>query len=144
VLLGGDGDDLLVGQSGRDLLVAGDGADRIVGNADDDLLISGMLSFADQDAAIAAIMAEWTSSNSYAARIANLSGKTEEQGNADFAQRHNENYFLLLAVTVISDDDRDTLTGSAGEDWFWYDPELDKVTDLGDEAFADDLSFITG
>jgi Ca2+-binding RTX toxin-like protein len=142
VLLGGDGDDLLVGQSGRDLLLAGDGADRIVGNADDDLLIAGSLNFADLDLAIAAIMAEWTSDHSYATRIANLSGKTEEQGNADFAQRHNESYFLLLAVTVVNDDDHDTLTGSAGEDWFWFDPDLDKVTDLGNEAFADDLQFI--
>jgi Ca2+-binding RTX toxin-like protein len=142
VLLGGDGDDLLVGQSGRDLLVAGDGADRIVGNSDDDLLVSGRLSFADQDAAIAAIMAEWTSIRSYAARVANLSGRTQDQGNADYSSRLNGGYFLLLAVSVINDDDRDVLTGSAGEDWFWFDPALDKVTDLGDEAFAGDLGFI--
>ncbi len=142
VLLGGDGDDLLVGHSGRDLLIGGDGADRIVGNGDDDLLIAGSLNFADRDAAITAIMAEWTSSHSYATRIANLSGQTDAQGNAAFASRLNDDYFLKIAVTVLNDDDQDTLTGSSGEDWFWFDPSLDKITDLGDEAFADDLSFI--
>jgi RTX calcium-binding nonapeptide repeat (4 copies) len=62
----------MVGNSGRDLLVGGIGADRIVGNADDDIMIAGRLNFADQDAAVSAIMAEWTSSRDYTTRVANL------------------------------------------------------------------------
>lgn len=143
VLMGGDGNDLLLGGAGRDLLVGGDGADRIIGNSNDDLLIAGMLNFADPDAAATGIMAEWTSDHTYATRIANLSGRTEAQGNADFAQRLNDDYFLHLAVTVVDDDDQDILTGSVGDDWFWFDLDLDRATDLRDEAFAEDLSFLT-
>lgn len=36
----------------------------------------------------------------------------------------------------------DVLTGSSGQDWFFFDSTRDRVTDLGDEAFANDLAFI--
>ena len=68
LLFGDDGDDLLVGGQGRDLLIGGLGADRIVGNSDDDILIAGTTDFDASDAALRAIMAEWTSGRSYATR----------------------------------------------------------------------------
>jgi hypothetical protein len=43
---------------------------------------------------------------------------------------------------VANDTDADVLTGSSGCDWFLFDPTRDRVTDLHDEAFADDLPFI--
>lgn len=144
VLLGGDGDDLLIGQGGRDLLVGGIGADRLVGNSDDDILIAGSLNFAEPETAIAAVMAEWTSAHDYVTRLANLAGKAEADGNAGFADRLNDNYFLQLGQTVLDDGAQDILTGSSGEDWFFLDASLDKATDLQDEAFAGDLAFILG
>jgi len=30
----------------------------------------------------------------------------------------------------------------SGEDWFFFDPDNDKATDLKDEIFADDLNWI--
>lgn len=146
VLLGGAGDDLLVGGSGRDMIVGGLGADRIVGNADDDVLIAGSLQFSNVDAAITAIMAEWTSSRDIETRRRNLIGN----GNGD---RNNGLYFLLASDdpsteqderTVIDDGSQDVLTGSSGVDWFFYDPNADRVTDLDDEVFANDLDFILG
>jgi hypothetical protein len=142
VLIGGDGDDLLIGQSGRDLLIGGNGADRIVGNADDDILIAGRLMFGDVEAAIAAIMKEWTSAHDYVTRAANLNGLTERDGNGAFSSRLNGNYFLTAGESVLEDDADDKLTGSSGDDWFFFDPILDRGTDLNDEIFANDLSFI--
>ena len=74
VLLGGDGEDLLVGGSGRDFLIGGQGADRIVGNSQDDILIAGITTFDNNEAALSAIMAEWTSLRDYSTRTANISG----------------------------------------------------------------------
>ncbi|HUG93562.1 MAG TPA: PKD domain-containing protein, partial [Planctomycetaceae bacterium] len=144
ILQGGPGNDTLVGGSGRDLLVGGTGADRIVGNAGDDILIAGSLVFADLDAALFAIMAEWTSDRDYLTRIANLTG----QGSGE---RANGSIFLIAADdpatiederTVVDDDDVDVLTGSAGSDWFFFDQNLDRATDLKDEVFANDLEWI--
>src|SRR5262249_10604423 len=51
---------------------------------------------------------------------------------------------VLNATTLASDNDADVLTGSSGYDWFLFDPEHDRVTDLHDEAFTNDLPFISG
>ncbi len=138
VLLGGVGDDLLVGGSGRNLLIGGVGADRIVGNADDDVLIAGYLDFpvAERDAAIAAIMAEWTSQRDYATRVKNLRDGTGS------VNRLNGSFFLQKGETVYDDGARELLTGSAGLDWFLFNDTEDKVTDLSDAEFADVLDFI--
>lgn len=147
VIFGEDGDDLLVGDAGRDLLVGGAGEDRIVGNADDDVLISGLLDFARDSTALAAIMAEWTSGRSYAERTANLMGLGS-------GARLNGEYFLAVdgpSATVHDDNAKDTLTGDAGRDWFFanlvLDPDddatkKDKITDLSANEFALDLDFI--
>jgi hypothetical protein len=144
VLLGGDGDDTLLGLGGRNLLVGGAGSDRIVGGFRDDLLIAGSLVFANPDAAIAAIMAEWTSDHDDVTRLANLSGLTEADGNDGFATRLNEEFFLQAGETVLEDADADRLTGAFGDDWFFFDPLLDRATDLHDEAFANDLASLFG
>jgi Ca2+-binding RTX toxin-like protein len=138
VLLGGEGDDLLVGKSGRDLLVGGMGADRIVGNADDDILIGGRLDFGTTPiaTAISYVMAEWTSARTYGQRISNI---TDGSGTAE---RENESFFLQWLNTVQDDQDEDVLTGSSGADWFFANSDIDRVTDLKDEAFADEWEFI--
>lgn len=141
LLFGGLGDDLLVGGSGRDLLIGGFGADRIVGNSDDDILIAGRTAYDAHDAALCAIMAEWTSERDYQTRVANLrdgSGSPEEE-------RDNGAYFLDTEgpdATVFDDAARDVLTGSAGLDWFMFNTEQDKATDLNDEEFDDVRDFI--
>ena len=134
VLLGGDGDDLLVGGNGRDLLVGGRGADRLVGNADDDILIGGVFLFEDDPAKLCAVMAEWTRTDkSSADRVAALRNGGGLNGGV-----------VLDGTTLAHDYDADVLTGSAGSDWFLFDPSRDRVTDLRDEAFTNDLPFING
>jgi Ca2+-binding RTX toxin-like protein len=155
VLIGGDGEDLLVGNDGRDLLIGGRGSDRVVGNADDDILIAGYTAFDAMDPALAAVMAEWTSSRSYAERVKNLRG--EQVGReAAFSERANAEVFLAVdgthsRVTTLYDDDAaDVLTGSAGQDWFLFNIDgesgtrKDEVTDLSAAEFSDDLAFING
>jgi Ca2+-binding RTX toxin-like protein len=142
VLLGGAGDDQLFGGSGRDLLIGGIGADRITGNSNDDLLIAGTTAFDRNEAALAAVQAEWTSARSYAARIANLSGTGS-------GPRSNGNYFLKAVgpnATVFDDADKDTLAGSAGQDFFFANllgsGVLDSITDLSSAESTLDLAFI--
>ncbi|MHB8973221.1 MAG: hypothetical protein ACYC3X_28765 [Pirellulaceae bacterium] len=145
VLQGGDGDDVLAGQSGRDILIGGNGADRIVGNADDDILISGWVAFASQngvditDEALCAIMKEWTSGNLYKDRIDNISGISNIS--TGWEARANGDYFLTLSSenqTVGAHDTlKDILTDCAGLDWFLFDGDEDKATDIKDEIFAD-------
>jgi Ca2+-binding RTX toxin-like protein len=142
VLLGGAGDDLLVGGSARDVLIGGSGVDRIVGNAADDLLVAGATAFDGDQAALAAVLAEWNSGRDYATRVANLMGTGS-------GPRLNGNTFLVAdgpTPTVIDDGAADVLTGSAGQDWFFAHLSgtgvKDKVTDLSAAEFVADLSFI--
>ena len=139
----------MVGGSGRDLLIGGFGRDRIVGNRDDDILISGYTAFDANDAALRAIMDEWTSDRDYGTRIENLQGSGS-------GERANGNYFLIAqnsetpdpTATVFDDDTHDVLTGGWGLDWFLancqHDDEgrRDRITDLSASEFADDLDWI--
>ena len=88
VLLGGAGNDRMLSGRGRDLLIGGSGSDRLLGNAEADLLFPDTTAFDDDIAALDAILAEWTSSRSFAARVANLNG-------TGTGPRANGNFFLL-------------------------------------------------
>ena len=143
VLIGGDGDDLLIG---RDLLIGGSGVDKIVGSENDDLLIAGSTAFDRDDAALEAILAEWTSGRDHETRVANLNGTGS-------GPRLNGTILLLAdgpAATVLDDGVVDVLTGDAGLDWFCnldgdgVTRQKDRVTDLSDSEFAADLDFING
>jgi uncharacterized repeat protein (TIGR01451 family) len=108
ILVGGDGNDKLVARPGRNILIGGDGADSIIGSAFDDILIAGTTAHDEDDAALQAILDEWSSGNSYRTRIDNIRNGTGENG-----------AFVLDDTTVFDDGVRDTLIGSAGLDWFW-------------------------
>ena len=58
--------------------------------------------------------------------------------------RLNGGFFLQKGTTVLDDDARDLLTGSAGLDWSLLHGDQDKLTDLDDEEFVDVLDFIFG
>ena len=69
VLVGGSGNDVLMGGTGKNLLIAGGGADNVVGGTNQDLIIGGSTTYDNNLTALAAIMAEWTSADTYAVRI---------------------------------------------------------------------------
>jgi hypothetical protein len=129
----GAGTGQLIGDGGRDLLIGGNGASSLVGSGGDDNLIAGYTSYDHNDAALWAIMAEWTSADSFDQRVAYLS----DLATADsFADRHNGDYFLIADVTVFNDATKDSLNGSGGSDWLFADA-ADKLAGL---TKTDDLT----
>ncbi|MCA9051532.1 MAG: hypothetical protein KDA89_22495, partial [Planctomycetaceae bacterium] len=136
ILLGGDGNDWLDGDAGRDLLIGGQGSDHLWGNGDDDLLIAGTTIHADSDAALWAIMAEWTSSRKYDQRIANLRGTGS-------GTRSNGNILLNTVgptATVFDDDAQDFLTGHGGNDWFFANLDFGILDTLCDRKSKESVS----
>lgn len=136
ILQGAEGADLLVGGDGRDFLVGGIGADRIVGNSEDDILIAGTTAHDTATEALCAIMDEWTrTERTYEQRISSLTNGGGANGNVKLVNSGT-------GRTVFDDSSNDVLTGSSGLDWFFFDPDRDRATDLNDEVFANDLAFI--
>jgi hypothetical protein len=99
LLLGGLGDDQSFGGAGSDVLIGGGDADRLFGEQGDDVLIGGSTIHDTSDAALNAILVEWSSRRSFSARINNLRSR-------------------LDSTTVIDDGARDQLRGDSGRDWY--------------------------
>ncbi len=128
VLFGGSGDDVLIGGTGNDWLLGGEDADNLDGGSGDDLVIGGIgnafWSYWNDDlvlrrSQIDAVMAEWNSVRSYQQRIRRL---TEGVGKAKSVK--------LNSATLVDDGTVDTLSGGAGDDWFWAGSN-DLIADLG-------------
>lgn len=130
-VIGGAGDDLLVGNgerntliggAGRDILIGGLGADVLNGGTGDDLLLSGQTTLDADPVGLAAIRAEWISNSPYLDRIAHLSGAA---GGVNLP-------FVLDGTTVHEDGVKDSLNGGDGQDWFITgasDKVFDKTSD---------------
>jgi hypothetical protein len=87
----------LIGSQDEDYLNAG---------TDEDILIGGYTSHDNNLAALDAVMAVWTSADSFDDRVADLTGSGG---------------LLEAGVTVFDDDDDDTLIGGAGRDLIFGD-----------------------
>jgi Ca2+-binding RTX toxin-like protein len=134
VLLGGEGNDILVGGAGRNLLIGGNGSDFLMGGFGDDILIAGRTTFdvrtAANDAALRAVMREWTGDDTYELRVGRLQEvlRTGEHGGQ---------------ATVFDDCAPDVLLGMDGRDWFFANVRGEGVGDgvVGDslEEFVADL-----
>jgi hypothetical protein len=94
---------------GRDAVIGGNGTDTLFGVAHDDILIAGPTTHDEDDPALQAILAEWTSSNSYATRVNNLRNGSGANG-----------VFVLNSSTVSDDGLTDILWGDSGLDWFLF------------------------
>jgi Ca2+-binding RTX toxin-like protein len=103
VLVGGEGEDILEAGAGRNLLIGGAGSDRLLGGTGDDLLIGGTTTHDDDLGALSAIMDEWGSADSYALRVAKLTGANGLLG--------DDRVWDDLAANV--------LTGASGQDLFF-------------------------
>ena len=132
ILLGDLDDDRLRGGSGRDLLIGGLGRDWAAGELEDDILIGGTTAYDDFEAALRAILREWSSSSAFADRIEHLkSGGGLSDG-------------FAFSVEFMDDDfARDTLLTSLGSHWL-FQGENDWLADSrqGDriESIAGDSS----
>jgi hypothetical protein len=74
-------------------------------------LIGGTMIFDDNDAALAAILAEWQSSDRYNTRFDRLEGLRSGGLNGSF--------HLIWGTTVKDDGAPDVLNGGAGFDWYF-------------------------
>jgi hypothetical protein len=113
VLVGGPGHDVLVGRGHRDLLIGGSGRDVLIAQGGQDLLIGDSTVFDHNEAALNAIMSEWSSSRPRNERIANLEGKGH-------GARLNGDVFLTwrgLNPTVHRDHRHDLIFARPGRDW---------------------------
>jgi uncharacterized protein (TIGR03118 family) len=110
ILIGGPGNDVLIGGPERDILIGGTGRDILIGGRGDDLLIGGSTAYDTNTTALLQILKEWTSADSYTARVAAL--------------RTGANGLPKLDSTTVTDDGvRDILVGGPGLDWFFTGPQ---------------------
>ncbi len=115
MIVGGSGDDQILGGNSHDILIGGIGADRIVGNGGDDILIAGTVGVSSDPIDM----------------LDELLGTLDEW--STFRSRS-----LTGSRLVVGDDtDVDTLTGSAGDDWYFYNFSQDKATDRKKEFGID-------
>jgi RTX calcium-binding nonapeptide repeat (4 copies) len=130
ILLGLGGNDRLYGGVGRDIVIGGLGADLLDGGAGDDILSGGYTAYDTQFSngvaqhkidlvALNAVMAEWTSSDSYNVRVGAI-----KTGIGPISQ------YRFDPTTVHEDAASDTLTGGDGQDWFLVPKTGDTITDL--------------
>lgn len=120
IIDGGAGNDSLRGEKGRDILIGGGGLDHLNAGSSEDILIGG--STTHDEAALQTILAEWTSTRTYAAKVDNI------RGVAPTLPRENGANFLDNA-TVVDDAAADEFIGARGADWFFADGVLDLLTD---------------
>jgi hypothetical protein len=121
VLVGGMGHDTLTGGTGRNILIGGAGPDTLTGGLDEDLLASGTTGFSSSLTALDALFDYWNGADDFATRVGNL-----RAGNILGAP-------VLNSTSILDDASTDTLTGSAGLDWFFAKltaPAVDTITDL--------------
>ena len=111
MLLGGAGDDQLFGGSGRNLLIGGTGEDKLRSEGED-ILIGSTTAYDANETAMAALLAEWSSAQSYAQRVAHLSGQTPGGLNGSFVLRTTG-----AGATVFDDFVRDQISTKSGQDW---------------------------
>jgi Ca2+-binding RTX toxin-like protein len=118
LLFGGDGNDLLRGGGGRDLLAGGRGTDQLLGEGGSDVLIGGAV-FSENDATPfelaqrRALLAAWTAPGKYADKVNTLLGP----GGA-------------IRLAVISHEDGDVLVGGGDTDAFFADRLIDSLPDV--------------
>ena len=164
IIMGESGDDNLWGGNGRDIVIGGLGADRLHGDANDDILIAGFtmyesdfamsapsgfgasasLTLEQQRTALEAVLAEWTSSRTYATRRQNIFG-------TGTGTRNNGSYFFKISNTsmtrntVFDDAAVDRLWGDSGTDWFFANTlgdlgnVLDDIRDRTNSELTEDL-----
>jgi hypothetical protein len=118
ILVGGGGTNVITdadrgtAAGGRSLLIGGTGPSDLTAGSAGDILIDGTTIYDSNDAALAAVLAEWQSADSYNTRFNRLEGK--QSGGL------NDSYRLIWGSTVNDNNDSDTLVSSSvGRDWFF-------------------------
>lgn len=119
VLVGNAGNHRLLGGIGRDILIGGQGLDTILGGGGDDILIAGRTANDSLIGNLATLRAEWASSKGYNTRIANLRAGV---GTPAVSLKAN--------VNVRNDNSgADSMNGGGNNDWYFQAID-DVINDL--------------
>jgi hypothetical protein len=108
VMVGGSGSNYLYGGSARNLLIADRGYGYLSAGSAGDILIGGYTRYDSNTTALAYIMAEWDSSDSYSTRVSKIS----KGGGLNVA-------YVLNGTTVSANGASNGFYGGAGLDWFF-------------------------
>ena len=119
ILVGNNGSDSMLGGDGRDILIGGPGGDTLNGGLADDVLIAGRTLSDASIAQLIDLQTQWMSANTYSTRITNLRAGV----GASLAS-------LQAGINVLNDSGAiDTLTGAADTDWYFRALD-DLISDL--------------
>ena len=111
VLVGGSGNNVLVSGRGRNILIAGCGGRNVIlGTQGDNVEISGSTAYDANQAALAAILAEWSSGDSYAQRVGRLNGTIAGGLNGSW---------VLVAGTIAHGTNDNYLFGGTGQNAYF-------------------------
>jgi Ca2+-binding RTX toxin-like protein len=108
VLVGGEGNDYLAGGYHSNVQIGGLGDDTLKAGSGGDILIGGQTKYDESPAELLAILAEWTSSRSAAARVTNLTQGIGPTGEINLREGDG----------VLDNQALDALYGGSGADWF--------------------------
>jgi hypothetical protein len=118
VLWGGGGPNILMGCAGKDNLYGGIGRSLLIGGADSDMLAGGIgdtlligknTNYDANDLALIAIMNEWNSAANYSTRVGHITGKSCGLNGSCF----------LNATTIRNDVYKDAMIGSSAMDLYF-------------------------
>ena len=116
----------------------------MIGDSEDDILIGGVYADAGFRDAVGAVMAEWTSANTYEDRVNFIRGGGGANG--PYLLVGHDSAEAAGFQNVFDDFAVDKLTGDAGRDWFFANVDgtaIDKITDLTSNEFTDaDREFV--
>ncbi len=123
-------------RGGADVLIGGLGEDNLEGGDDDDLLIGACTAFDDNRTMVGLIASKWSSGASCEDRVDRL-----RAGTGPILQGRTKLSVDGLDRTAFDNDQRDTLSGESGCDWFLasLDGESDEVEDVAANEFIDRL-----
>jgi ELWxxDGT repeat protein len=109
ILIGFEGRDILEAGSGRDILIGGPGLDILMGGSGEDILIAGRTTSDTSLTGLAALRTAWISSSPYATRVTSLR-----------AGVGSPSVSLKAKVNVLNDaGEDDALLGGADSDWYF-------------------------
>lgn len=111
IAVGAFGNDMVLGGLGRDLVIGGYGVDGINGGDDEDIVIGGTTRYDDDVAALARLLTTWSSTATYATRVAQLQNSAATQFLKSIVQ-------ITDNATVYDDYVSDAVSGGAGADFF--------------------------
>jgi uncharacterized repeat protein (TIGR01451 family) len=119
VLVGGAGNNSLQGGPESNILISGLGKSTLNGHSGNNIEIGGYTTFDNTsfgsagDVALESVLAEWSSSDSYATRVADISG-----GPPSGLNLNGSDYFIA-GTTVFNNGAADSLYGGTGTNWYF-------------------------